>query len=266
MRTSSSLDMLALLTVHRLGLAEHLRARFSRVTIPQHAFDEIQEHVYQMRIDRAPSSHVGKDEDGRYTRTEITDDAWKERQAYALSVLGLAESFQRIPSYPMLAADEHEKTIDVLTLAGAGAVYAGDEQSQVAPVLVSDDLVQSHVARSLGLGTVNTQALLMELLRSDVIPAEDYSSSIEQLVLLNYWFVRVRAEDILCRLKANGYQTTPGIQAMLRTLWGPDCIEDTAASVGAEVVATLAKGSLIEAAFGPSPIFRAGSDSPGKAH
>ncbi len=239
------LDMLALLTVHRLGLAEHLRTRFSRVTIPQHAFDEIQEHVYQMRIDGAPSSHVGKDEEGRYTLTEITDDAWKKRQAYALSVLELAESFERIPSYPMLTADEHKKTIDVLTLAGAGAVYAGDEQSQVAPVLVSDDLVQSHLARSFGLGTVNSQALLMELLRSDVITAEEYSANIEQLVLLNYWFVRVRAEDILRRFKASGYQTTPGIQAMLRTLWGPDCVEDIAASVGAAVVATLAKGPLI---------------------
>ena len=240
------LDMVALLTVHRLGLADHLRARFSRVTIPQHVFDEIQEHVYQMRIDRAPSSHVGKDEEGRYTRTEITDDAWKERQAYALSVLGLAESLERIPSYPMLQADEPDRSIDVLTLAGAGAIYAGDEQSQVTPVLVSDDLVQTQVAHSLGLKALNSQAMLVELLRSDVITAEEYSSRVEQLVLMNYWFVRIRAEDILRRLETNGYQTTPGIQAMLRTLWGPDCIEDAAASIGAEIIATVAKGSLIE--------------------
>ena len=225
-----ALDMVAILTVHRLGLAEHLRTRFSRVTIPQHVFDEIQNDVYQMRIDRAPTSHVGKDEEGRYTRTEMPEDAWKERQAYARSVLELAESFDRIPSYPMLAANEPEKTIDALTLAGAGAVYSGEEQSEVRPVLVSDDLLQSTLARSLGLGAVNSQSLLQDLLRSDVITAEEYSSRIEQLVLMNYWFVRVSAEDILRSFEANGYRTTPGTQAMLRTLWGPDCIEDFAAS------------------------------------
>ena len=117
---------------------------------------------------------------------------------------------------------------------------------EVRPVLVSDDLLQSIVARSLGVGVANSQALLLELLRSDVIKAEEYSSKIEQLVLMNYWFVRVGADDILRRLEANGYQTTPGTRAMLRTLWGPDCIEDVAASVAAEVIASLAKKPLIQ--------------------
>ena len=243
---SITLDTIALLTIHRLGLAEHLRTRFSRVTIPQQVFDEIQNDVYQMKMDRAPSSHLGKDEEGQYTRTEIPEQAWKERQAYALSVLELADSIERIPSYPMLDASEPEGTIDALTLAGAGAVYSGDQPSGVRPVLVSDDLLQSLVARSLGVGVVNSQALLVELLRSEVFTAEEYSSKIEQLVLMNYWFVRVSADDILRRLEVNGYQTTLGTQAMLRTLWGPDCIEDIAASVGAEVIASLAKRSLMQ--------------------
>ena len=240
------LDMIALLTVHKLGLAEHLRRRFSRVTIPQHVFDEIQNHVYETRLDGMPYGYMGKDEEGRYTQTEIPANAWKERQAFALSVLELAESFERIPSYPMLAANEPEMTINALTPVGAGVIFSGDDQSQVRPVLISDDLVQSHVARSLGLGAVNSQAILMELRRSDVITAEEYSSRIEQLVLMNYWFVRISAGDILQSLESSGYQTTPGTQAMLRTLWGPDCTEDVAATIGAEVVASLAKGLLIQ--------------------
>ena len=240
------LDTIALLTIHKLGLADQLRTRFSRVAIPQQVFDEIQNDVYQMKMDRAPSSHVGKDGEGRYTRTEIPEEVWREREAYSLSVLELADSFERIPSYPMLNASEPEETMDALTPAGAGAVYSGDQLPEVNPVLVSDDLLQSFVARSLGVGAVNSQALLAELLRSEVIAADEYSSKIEQLVLMNYWFVRVSADDILRRLEANGYQTTLGTQAMLRTLWGPDCIEDIAASVGAEVIASLAKRSLMQ--------------------
>ena len=235
------LDMVALLTVHRLRLAEHLRTRFSRIAIPQLVFDEIQNDVDRMRIEPAPSGHMGKDGEGRYRLTEMTEDVWKERQAYARSVLELADTFERIPSYSLLDADDPEGAIEALTPAGAGAIFAGDEQSEVRPVLISDDLPQSNVARSLGFEAVNSQALLIELLRSKVITAAEYSSKIEELVLMNYWFVRIRAEDILWSLEANGYQTSPGTRAMLTTLSGPGCVEDTAASVGAEVIATLAK-------------------------
>ena len=37
------LDLTALLAVHELGIAEHLRSRFSRVVIPQQVIDEIQQ-------------------------------------------------------------------------------------------------------------------------------------------------------------------------------------------------------------------------------
>jgi len=240
------LDMVALLTVHRLRLAEHLRKRFSRITIPQLVFDEIQNYVYQMRIGPAPSGYAGRGEEGRYTLTETPEDVWKKRQAYARSVLELADTFERIPSYSLLDADDPQKAIEALTPAGAGAIFADDEPSEVRPVLISDDLPQANVARWLGFGAVNSQSLLTELLRSNVITEVEYSSKIEEFVLMNYWFVRISAKDILWSLETNGYQTTPGTRAMLRTLGGPDCTEDTAASVGAEVIATLAKGALIQ--------------------
>ena len=235
------LDMVALLTVHKLRLADYLRTRFSRITIPQLVFDEIQNDVDRMKMEPAPSGHMGKDGEGRYRLTEMTEDIWKEMKAYARAVLELADTFERIPSYSILDADDPQGAFEAFTPAGAGAIFASDEQFEVRPVLISDDLPQSNVARSLGFGAVNSQALLIEMLRSDVITAAEYSSKIEELVLMNYWFVRIRAEDILWSLEANRYQTSPGTRAMLTTLSGPDCVEDTAASVGAEVIATLAK-------------------------
>ena len=239
------LDMVAFLTVHKLRLTEHLRTRFSRITIPQIVFDEIQNDIDRMGIDPAPSGYAGRDEEGRYTLTEMTEEVWEERKAYARSVLELANSFERIPSYSILDADDPKWVIDRLTPGGAGAVFAGDEQSEVRPILISDDLPLSNVARLLGLGAGNSQVLLMELLRSNFISEVEYSSKIEELVLMNYWFVWISAQDILRRLEANGYQTTPGTRAMLKTLGGPGCTEDTAASVGAEVIANLAMRSLI---------------------
>ena len=234
------LDLLALLTVHELGLAAHLRSRFPRAAVPQHVIDELQNAHALTVMGPAPTGSLGKSSDGRYTLTEMSEANWTEWQEFVRSVLEFAESFERIASYRMLNADNVEGLVDALTSAGVGAVYAGDEQSAARLILVSDDLGLSSFARSLGVGSVNTQAILDELLRSDTITSEAYSSGVEQLVLLNYWFVQVRSEDIVRRLEASDYMTTCGTRAMLQTLEGPDCSEDSAVSVGAGVITALA--------------------------
>ena len=233
------LDMLALFTVYELGLVPHLRSRFQRVAVPQHVIDELQKAYMNTVIGPVPASRLGKTSEGRYTFTEITEEDWTKWQEFVRSVMEFAESFEHIASYRLLDADDIEKLVDVLTWAGAGAVYAGDEQSTERLVLISDDLGLCEAGRSLGVRAVNTQAVLSELYRSDLISADDYSSWIERLVLLNYGFVRIQAEDIVRRLEVNGYVTTDGTRAMLRTLEGPECSEDSAVSVGAQVIEQL---------------------------
>ena len=155
-------------------------------------------------------------------------------------------SFERIASYRLLDADDSPQLFDLLTRAGAGAVFAGDEQSANELLLVSDDRVLSSVARSFGINAVNTQAVLEELRRSDVITSEQYSSLVERLTQLNYWFVRVSAEDILRSLEVSGYTTTEGSRAMLRTLQGPDCDEANAISIMADVMISLVDKAAYE--------------------
>ena len=234
------LDMLALLAVHELGFANHLRCRYSRVAVPQQVIDKIQQALFTTRVYRSAPGYLGKAGDGGYTLTEMPDDIWSRRRQYVQSVLGLAESFERIAAYRLLDNEYREDLFDAFTAAGVGAAYAGDEQPRAGLVLVCDDLVLSHYSRSLGVRVVNTQAILRELCRWGEINRDAYSSYVEQLALLNYWFVRVGPEDIVRRLEANGYLTTPGIHAMLDTLAGPDCTESSAVSVGAKVVAHIA--------------------------
>ena len=244
--TDVVLDMVALLTVHRLGIAEHLQKRFSRATVPQMVYDELQNVVNTMRMSRPPVGHMGKDEEGLYTHVELPEDDWLKRLEYAESVLELADSFERIPSYLLLDANEPGELMGALTPAGAGAVLAGDKLPMAKQVLVSDDRLQSDIARSLGVGTVNTQLLLFELALKDVITYEEYSSYVEDLAQMNYWYVRIGPQDILQRLEASHYRITEGIQSMLRSLRGPDCPEEVAASVAAEIIAFVAKKSLLQ--------------------
>ena len=81
------LDLMSLLTIHKLGLANLLRRRFDRVRIPQLVYDEIQEVVYAMKMDASPAAVVGKDGTGNYTRTEFNQEFWAERQDNTESVL-----------------------------------------------------------------------------------------------------------------------------------------------------------------------------------
>ena len=238
------LDMVALLTMHELGIAESLRDRFQRVVIPQQVFDELQNVIYASRIDTAPSGYMGKEEGERYALTDVSEDAWAEWMEYIDSVLKFAASFERIPSYPILFAGDAGPLVDAITEADVGAVYAGDEQSSTNQILVSDDLTLANVARGVGAGSVNTQAVLLELLRTQKISDEKYSEYIERLAVLNYWIVRVRSKEILLRLQENGYMTTPGPGSMLRTLAGPECPEDYAALVCADVITSLVGRAL----------------------
>ena len=234
------LDLVAVLTAYELGIAGQLKSRFARVAVPQFVIDEIQKVAVALKSMGPVSGYLGKSNYGEYTLTEPPERDWKEQQDFVNSVLEFADSFERIASYPLLDADQAEKIVDTLTEAGAGGVYASDEQSPTRLVLVSDDLCLSDYARSLGRGAVNTQAVLEELLRTNDITVDAYSSYVEQLASLNYWFVRVSSQDIISRLEANGYMTNEGTRAMLRTLEGPDCSDEAAVSVASELISTLA--------------------------
>ena len=234
------LDTIALLTVHELELADKLRNRFERVALPQKVYEEILNLDLSVRLGKKPAGFLSRNEDGTYTHIEMPDDVWAEWKDHLGSLLEFAGSFEKVPSYPLLDADDIEELIGAFTELGAATIYAGNDQSTGRHLLISDDLLLCIMARSLGVNCVNTQAILLELLESDSITEKEFSSYVERLTLLNYRFVRVSATDILNGLNESGYMTTAGTRAMLRTLEGPDCTEDSAAVIGAAVVADLA--------------------------
>jgi len=234
------LDAVALLTVHHLGLGDHLRNRYLRVAVPQQVIDDIQQLLFQYRVNGPESSYLGMDSQGRHRMTEMPLEHWLERRDYVQSVLHLAQSFERIAGYRLLDYENRDELFDVLTAAGVGAAYAGDEHSAANLALVCDDLVLANYSRTLGVSVVNTQVVLTDLYRSQKIDRGLYSSYVEELAGLNYWFIRVAPEDLVQRLETNGYMTTAGIHAMLNTLAGPDCTQSSAVSVGAKVIIELA--------------------------
>ena len=235
------LDMLALLTIRELGLVEHLRRRFHRVAVPQAVIDDLRQLVYETALPKRPQGQMGKNLDGSYSWVELSDDEWAEQAEFARSLRDLAESFEAVPSYPVLDAepDTLELFADALGHAGVATIFAGGEDPHHRPVLVSDDLGLATLAGVFGAKAVNTQALLLELRRSGELTEEQYSAFVARLVQLQYRFVRVEAADIQRLLEAKGYQTDDASRALIATLEGPECSLESAVRVVSTLIAAI---------------------------
>ena len=232
------LDLTALLTVHELELAPFLRRRFQCVAVSQLVVDEIRNSILAAR-QNGTVAYIVKSGDGQYKWLPMSEQDFAEQQEYLNSVLDFAETLARIPAYRILDFDGTENLVEVLGGSGVGTVFASGEVEEFDPVLIADDHGLASIARSLTRTVVNTQSLLQELLRSQIITDEDYSDGIERLALLHYEFVNIRPEDIVRRLEANSYVTSSGIRAMLNYLEGPNCTDDSAVSVGVKLVSAL---------------------------
>lgn len=233
------MDMVALFTAHELGIADRLHDRFSRVLVPQLVLDVLQNLAFSVKMSRPTSSFLGKGGDGRYFMHELPETEWVQWRQFVSSMVEFAESFERVPSYGLLNVDDVGQIQSTFTLAGAGSVWAGGSKLLEGLLLVSDDLVLSNLARAVRGGAVNTQAVLRELDRCGSIDRGEYSRLVERLATMNYWFVQVRAEDILRSLAANGYVTNDGTRAMIRTLEGPESSEDSAVGVAVDLAVEL---------------------------
>ena len=235
---------MALFTVHELGIIDLLLDRFARVSLPQLVFDDLQNMAFNLKLMRQASGFIGKTESGRYAISDISEDAQQRWHEEVEAIRDFARSLELVPSYGLLDTPDVEQLLSTLTPAGAGFVWVEDPDSPGHPLLVSDDLALSKVANAFGTNTVNTQALLLELHQSGRLNNADYSRLVERLTEMNYWFVQVRAEDIISRFETHGYVTTDGTRAMIRTLRGPDCLEDSAVAVATNLVVGLSSRTV----------------------
>ncbi len=242
------LDMLALLTVHELDLGQKLRDRFDQVVVPQSVIDELRQLVYETTMVAQPLGHVVKNPNGTYSLLEMSGEQWQDYQDFTRSVLSLAKSFDPISSYPELDVDSEiiEQLSELITDAGVGSIFAGGDDPDDRPLLVSDDLGLANMAREFGVDAVNTQGVLRELLRSRLLTQKEYSRFVARLAMLNYRFVQVNPLVILTLLEANDFQTDEGTRALFATLEAPECSQESAVSVVADLIAELAKLGLLQ--------------------
>ncbi len=235
-----AVDVVALLTLHELGIIEELRTRFGNVIVPQCVMDRVREDCVAADKDRV-AGHLGARGAGMYQFVEASEESRRKWREFVNGLWVLVDSCLPATSYGVLDVGEWDESQAPRHVA-LGTLLADFDHHGQHIVFVCDDFGLANFARAMGTGAVNSQSVLRELERSGVISESQYSQLVERLVLMNYTFVQVTSSDIVRRLWANGYQTTDGTRAMLRTLRGPECSDKAAVSVAAATVAEVAQG------------------------
>ena len=234
--TEIVLDLTSILTVAYLGLLEYVPRRFKTLLVPQSLMDEIDETMARKFFHPSPVLSVWK-ENETYFRQEITPEDYERGRQF---LEGIRKFVQRqctlTPTITALdlGKNQLEQMQDLLGKDAVAAILVAKETNLL---LYSDDLGLRLVARNdWQVGGFWTQTLLLDLREKGLITVEQYGEAIQKLLLANYRFVSIDGAGLLWILRANNFSSTPAVTRIFESLHGPECSEDSAVLVLADLV------------------------------
>lgn len=229
------LDLTGLLTICHLKLTDVLCRRFPQILISQTTLDIITEEIVNSSNTDSPKAVIGRIED-RYFAHEITQserDSWRTFIEHVRNFLVSSTKVTPVRKSLEVGAEPLEQMEDVLGSSGAISVLAASEQNIP---LYSDDLGLRRIATAeWQVSSFWTQSLLIDLQSRNLLTRDEYVRAIRQLVLSNYRHVTISANDLMWILRDDLANNGATFQRVIEVLHGPDCDEDSALGVGADL-------------------------------
>ena len=229
-------EMTGLLTLNRLGLLPLLPRLFPRVIVAQSSLDELNEWIFELQRNTKPSNIVWKEGD-RYAYQEITEEIYEQRLKFLERIRDFIGSTAEIaPATAALdiSAEQFGRLEEVL---GDGAIASILVAKEHALPLYADDLGLRQVAASdWQVAGVWTQTVLRHMQRRGLISAVEYYEALRLMILCNYFFVSVDFAGLWWMLCGYGKKVTVEVARVLRVLAGPECEEESAVRIAAELI------------------------------
>lgn len=178
-------------------------------------------------------------EEGQYTRQELAPEDFERNREFIERIrefIGSKETV--IPASGMIELErsQFELAKDAIGLSAFASIMAAKENQ--AP-LFADDLGLRELARGNehlgGVEGFSTLSVLAELKEQGVLSQEEYFAATRKLILGNYRFVSINADFLMWVFKESDFKAVPEVIKIFSTLQGPDCNEDTAVIVGADL-------------------------------
>jgi len=230
------LDLTSILTLAYLGLLENVSRRFKTLVVPQALMDEIDDTMARNFFYPHPVLSVWK-ENETYFRTEITPEDYERGRKFLEGIRKFVQTQCTLtPTRTALdiGKNQLEQMQDLLGKDAIAAILVAKETNLL---LYSDDLGLRLVARNdWQVSGFWTQTLLLDLREKGLLGVEQYREAVQKLLLANYRFVSIDGAGLLWIVKANNFLSTPAVYRIFESLHGPECTEESAVLVLADLV------------------------------
>lgn len=230
------LNISSILTLAHLAVLEEIRQRFEHVFVAQETLDVINEQLATKYSGTTPSTVMGKEE-GRYVYEDISEETIAKGKAFLDGIRDfLRGRCEIVPATEILVVgkERFEGLSQLIGREAASSALVAKEGS--VPFVADDHRLRLLAATEWQVEGAWTQDLLWEMRNSKVMTDEQYRDAVLKLIMSNFLFVSVNSEDVMHQLRADGMTATPRVSFVLERVLGPDCSEESAVSVGADLM------------------------------
>lgn len=230
------LNISSILTLAHMELLQRVRDRYEQVLVAQETLDIINEHLATKYSGAKASTVMGKEE-GRYVYEDITQEALEKGKRFLERTRDfLPDRCDVVPATEALAVGK-ERFEELSGLVGREAVSSILVAKERGVPLVADDLrLRLLASTEWQVAGAWTQDLLWDMKTHKLLSEDQYQEAVIKLLVSNLFFVSVTAEDVMQQIRADEMKPTPRNAFVLERVLGPDCSEESALRVGADVM------------------------------
>ena len=229
-----TLDITALMAIHRLGIGEQVRESFPEVFIPWQVIESIQELSLQPKLVGTPTATVGSSGDDRRWIIDIDPEQQRSWQNRLKELLSLAKSFTPVGCESMLDITS-DRLIEMESSVGREALATILVAAERDTVLLADDGKLRELAAAGGTtSTAWTHDLISFLSQRGALSEAEFAQAEATLLDIGYiWWDR---ERLLRMLRTDRFSLTATTRTLLRHLGGDIAPVGLATSVLAYVL------------------------------
>jgi tetratricopeptide (TPR) repeat protein len=230
------LDASALCTLVELGLADRVAQSFDRVLVASRTREDIETLLAKERQPVRRAMLMTSD-GSQVSATDATAERQDARMKYIERIARVVEEcLTAVPSPNVAQMNASTRTRVAMRIGESSLAAAAAAQSENA-VFCSDDLVAQAIAAEIfNVPCASTLALLKYLNGTQRLSADEYRRCQRALIDARYSFIPTSLDELYDVLVESAFLPTINVMKHLTTLQGPECDEDAAINLLADLV------------------------------
>ena len=237
-----AIDILSLLTIHGLEVANIVVKHYGKLLISQSTIDVVNELITDRKGLQAKGFPTVGKQGNQYIKEEITADQLKKNTEYLKGILKwIKQNCLFTPCHEALKLDTDQRE-ELYKLFGNSFIDSILIAKQENALLYSDDeRLRSYAAGTYSVQGVWTQAVIENLLSLGIISNEKYQDSVIRLINSNYIFTSINSDTLIEVTKQSQWKPDRNFIKIVSLLNGKKCNDTPAIIVVTDYIKKLFK-------------------------